>query len=105
MQAVFLVLFIVLGIFQIAAYLAGIDLWLGIGTFWGLVIFFFTVSLPFGSVADAGISFYGAYAAWQWTWWEAALLTFPFAILGVAAMGLSGVAGIAGMLSRSRQHE
>jgi hypothetical protein len=104
MQAVFVILYFVLGIFQIAAYLAGINLWLGIGTFWGLVIFFITGCLPFGSIVDAVIAFYGAHSAWHWPWWQAALLTFPFAVFGIAAMGLSGIAGLAAAFSRPKQY-
>jgi hypothetical protein len=104
MQVIFVILYIVLGIIQITAYLAGINLWLGVGTFWGLVIFFVTASLPFGSIADAAIGFYGACGAWQWPWWQAALLTFPFAVLGVLAMGISGIASLAAAFSRPKQH-
>jgi hypothetical protein len=94
MQAVFIILYFLLGIVQIAAFLAGIKLWLGLGTFLGLVIFFLSASVPLGSIADAAIAFYGAYGAWQWPWWQAALLTFPFAILGTAAMGIGGIANL-----------
>jgi hypothetical protein len=103
MQIVFIVLYCALGIAQIAAYLAGIKLWLGVGTFLGFVIFFATAALPFGSIADAAIAFYGAYAAWHWAWWQAALLTFPFAILGILAMGLDGVVGMVRATSQRRQ--
>ena len=98
MQIVLFVLWIALGIAQIAAYLDGIHLWLGVGTFWGFVIFFFTASLPFGAIVDAGIAFYGAYQAWHWPLWQAALLTFPFAILGIIVMGLESAASLAGRI-------
>ncbi len=90
MQFIFIALYVALGIAQITAYLDGIHLWLGVGTFLGLVIFFATASLPFGAFVDAGIAFYGAYKGWHWDWWQAALLTFPFAILGLLAMGMDG---------------
>jgi len=102
MQILFIILYVVLGIFQIAAYLDGINLWLGVGTLLGFIIFFITAALPFGSLADSAIAFYGAYSAWHWTWWQAALLTFPFAILGIAAMGLGGIASLGAMLSRPK---
>lgn len=91
MQFVFFLLYAALGIVQIMAYLAGIELWLGLGTFWGLVIFFITAALPFGSVIDAAIAFYGAYKGWHWLWWQAALLTFPFAIIGIAIASAGGM--------------
>ena len=103
MQIIFISLYFALGIAQIAAYLAGVKLWLGVGTFLGLIIFFGTAALPFGSIADVAIAFYGAYAAWGWEWWQAALLTFPFAIIGVLAMGLDGVVGVARATFRRTQ--
>ena len=98
MQIVLFVLWIALGIAQIAAYLDGIHLWLGIGSFWGFVIFFFTMSLPLGAIIDAAIAFYGAYQAWHWPLWQAALLTFPFVILGFVVVGLEGATSLAGKI-------
>ena len=91
-----MVLWIALGIAQIAAYLAGIHLWLGVGTIGGLVIFFGTACLgPLGAIADAAISFYGALKGWHWAWWQALLLVAPFPILAVAATGLDGIVRLA----------
>jgi hypothetical protein len=100
-KAILIVLYILLGIAQITAYLKGINLWLGIGTLLGLIIFFGTAWLPFGSVIDALIGFYGAYKGWQWEWWQAALLTFPFAIVGLIISSLGWIVDLFG--ARGRQ--
>lgn len=91
MGVVLFAIWIALGIAQISAFLAGIHHWLGVGTFSGIVIFFGTAMLPFGAIIDAAISFYGAFAAWNWPWWQAALLAFPFAIVGVAVTGMGAI--------------
>ena len=91
MQALVILGWLVLGFFQITAYAAGIKLWLGLGTLGAIIAFFVTAAIPFGALIDAAISFYGAYAVWHWTWWQSALLTFPFAILGIALNGLTAL--------------
>ena len=97
MPAVGFLLYALMGLAQIIAYLDGIHLWLGVGTILGLIIFFGTAALPFGAFLDAGVSFYGAHAAWHWPVWQAALLSFPFAIVGVA---FGGVASLSRAFSR-----
>ncbi len=96
------VLYALLGIVQIAAYLDGIALWLGVGTVFGLIIFFGTAALPFGAFIDAGIAFYGAYAAWHWPIWQAALLSFPFAIVGATFVGATSARHLFTRLSARR---
>ena len=91
MQAIVIIGLLILGYFQIAACIAGIKLWLGFGTVFAIIFFFASAAIPFGAVLDTGVSFYGAYAAWHWSWWQAALLTFPFAILGIVLNGLTAV--------------
>jgi hypothetical protein len=87
-------LYLALGLVQIVAFLAGIQLWLGMGTFFGLVIFFVTAVLPFGYLFDAAVAFYGAYKGWDWPSWQAALLAFPFAIVGVVITAAGGIVGL-----------
>jgi len=91
MKILMFVVYFALGIAQIAAYLQGIYLWLGIGNVLGIIIFFVTAGLPFGAVIDAFIGFYGAYKGWQWEWWQAGLLTFPFAIVGLFIGSVGGI--------------
>ncbi len=96
MPIILYLVYSLLGLAQIAAYLAGVQLWLGIGPPLGLLIFFVTaIIIPFGSFINAAIGFYGAYSALNWPWLQADLLTFPFAIVGVFVMGLSSIFGIA----------
>jgi hypothetical protein len=84
-------LYISLGAAQIVAFLAGIKLWLGIGMFWGTIIFLISMLAPFGPIANSGLAFYGAYRAWHWPFWAAALLTFPFAIMGIFAIAVRSI--------------
>jgi hypothetical protein len=94
--------YIALGIAQLAAFFAGMELWLGLGWIMSFLIFVVVASLPLGSLATAAVAFYGAYKGWHWEWWQAALLAFPFAIIGIIMMTISGAAGLVGLLSSNR---
>ena len=102
MGIIFFLLYFGLAIAQLAAFFAGIELWLGFGAFVGFLIFFVAASLPLGAVFTTAVAFYGAYAGWRWPWWQALLLTCPFLILSLISVALHGAAGIAGMLSGRR---
>jgi pilus assembly protein CpaB len=56
---------------------------------------FFALAIPLGSLACAAFVFHFSYTGLQWGWWQAVLLSFPFAILGVVVMGASGVVELA----------
>ena len=101
MPVVGCLIFVLLGLVQIFAYIDGIHLWLGVHRPLAIILFFITAAVPFGAVVDASISFYGAYAVWRWAWWQAALLSFPFAILGAAGIAFGGLAKVVGRV-RSR---
>jgi hypothetical protein len=95
-------LYLAIGVVQLAAYFQGMELWLGIGWILSFVIFLIGTWLPFGSFVLAGIAFYGAHKGWRWEWWQAALLTFPFAIMSLIIMSAGGIAGVREYLRNRR---
>ena len=77
------------------AFLDGVHMWLGWGTFSAVLLFF---GLHFfatpGAIAASCIALYGATHAWGWPWWQAALLVFPavaVSVIATAAVGLGGL--------------
>ena len=95
MQLIFVLLYLALGIVQLFAFMEGLDVWLGLG-FWLSVVAFVIVFMlgSFGGLIVAVVGFFGAMEGWGWEWWQAALLSFPFAILGFLAMGVSTVGAL-----------
>lgn len=53
--------YFILGIVQLAAYLEGVELWLGFGFVVDLISFVMLALAPLGSIVAAAVSFYGAY--------------------------------------------
>src|SRR5262245_53807294 len=99
MTFIFVALQLALLIAQAAAYFQGMELWLGFGWLASLVVGVLAAGwLPFGSLAMSAVAFYGAWRGWDWEWWQAALLTWPFAIISLAAMFMSGAVGLVGLL-------
>jgi len=94
--------YLALALFQIAAFIQGMETWWGLSTFFALIVGLIILSVvPFGSTITAIIAFYGAYKGWRWEWWQAALLCFPFAILSLLLMGGSGLASLAQRKARA----
>lgn len=91
-----------LAVFQLAALYAGIEVWLDLEMLPTIVISIAIVAVsmmigPLGSFAVLVGAFFGAMDGWDWQWWQAALLCFPFAILqGATILGVGG----ASMFSR-----
>ncbi|HOV04711.1 MAG TPA: hypothetical protein PLJ34_05765 [Hyphomicrobiales bacterium] len=82
------ILFILALLFaQIVAATQGLDSWLGISDYFIILliaILFFAP--PIGGIAIAIIGYFGATKGWHWEWWQASLLCFPTAILGILVM-------------------
>ena len=88
--------YLILGLFQIAAFMQGMEIWWGLNAFFSVLVGLLVLGIiPFGSFIAAAIAFYGAYKGWRWEWWQAALLCFPFVILSLILMGGSGIASLA----------
>jgi hypothetical protein len=73
MQAVGFIVFLVVGLIQVAATIAGLTDWLGLH--W---IFAVPLALILGYLPLVGAIFgmIGAVSVWHWEWWEAAMLFF-----------------------------
>jgi hypothetical protein len=92
------------GFLQILAFVAGIKLWLGVGTFVAVLIGLGLGALiPLGGVFASIIAFYGAYKGWGLQWWQAALVCAPFLVLSISVMGGAGLAmGAKGLVQSLR---
>ena len=85
MPAIIIIGQFILGFFQIAASVAGLEVWLGIP---------WLIALPLGlllvytlQLAGSLIGMCGAVAAWHWSWFAAAGLFFgPFLVIMLIAM-------------------
>ncbi|MEZ0001320.1 hypothetical protein [Sinorhizobium fredii] len=104
MALIWFVLMLVLGIFQLAAFQAGLDDWLGFH--WVVSIIIGGVALmmgPLGGLAVAVVGFFGAMEAWDWEWWQAGLLCFPSLVLFVVITAVDGTVSLGGMLLNRRR--
>jgi len=87
----YFVIWLGLAIFQLAAFVEGLDFWLGLNAFWSTLAFVLAIMIPsLGSIAIAVVGFVGATEGWRWEWWQAALLCFPFVIMSFFVMGIGG---------------
>jgi hypothetical protein len=94
------VVFSAVALVQLAAFQDGAGLWLGIGWLLSSLLFFALYGLiPFGEIGVILLTFYGAWKAWRWPWFGAAVLAAP----GLVPMALFGFGGAAGaVISRLR---
>jgi hypothetical protein len=80
MQAIAFILYMALGLFQIAATIVGIEHWLGIPWFFAAIIAMLIAWLP---VIGTILGMVGAHYAWGWSWLSAFLLFFgPLLVIG-----------------------
>ena len=84
MQAVAFVLYLVLGLFQVAATIGGLEVWFGLHWFLATVIALFLASWP---IVGTALGMFGAHAAWGWSWLSGFLLFFsPLLVIGALAL-------------------
>lgn len=80
MQALACIPYLLLGLFQIVATIAGIEHWLGIHWFFAGIIAIFVASMP---VIGTVLGMAGAHYAWGWSWLAAFFLFFgPLIVVG-----------------------
>lgn len=85
-----MILYLVVGLVQLAAIMAGLTDYFGMHWILAAIIAFFTAYIPLvGSVA--GI--WGAVSVWEWEWWQAALLFIGPFVFVVATGALQQAAG------------
>ena len=95
----FLILQVVVFLIQVQAFLAGVSHGWGLGTFLGLVVGLVLYCIPgIGGFLLACMTFYGAYAAWDWAWWQAFIIAAPGVALSIFA--LAGTAIVAALGTR-----
>lgn len=89
MQAIGFIIYLVIGIVQLAAVMAGLESWWGLNGFFSFIIAFVVAYIPLlGSV----VGMMGAVQAWHWEWWQAGGLFFGALILTVLLGGVSSIA-------------
>lgn len=78
------ILYIPLGLLQILAFAAGLNVWLGIPGGVGLAIAFFIGPIP---ILGTILGMVGAHSAWGWSWLASFLLFFgPIVLLWVLVL-------------------
>ena len=70
MQAIGLIVYIVVGLFQLAAIMAGVESWWGLHWIIAAPIAFIVSYIPF---VGAIVGMVGAVDVWRWEWWQAGL--------------------------------
>ncbi len=88
------ILYLGLGLFQIAATIAGIEHWFGIHWFFAGIIALFIAWSP---IVGTVLGMVGAHYAWGWSWLSAFLLFFGPLIV------IAGIALAAGALEKVRR--
>lgn len=80
----------ILGLFQLAAVMAGLEEWMGLHWIIAAPVAFFIAYIPLiGTV----VGMFGAVSAWHWSWLQAGALFFaPFVVILVLGIG-AGVLG------------
>jgi hypothetical protein len=100
MQVLLVILYIGLGLLQLAAIQAGLTAWLGLH--WLLAIIL-SVILAWMPLIGSILGFVGAMKGWHWDWWQAGLLFFGIPLAGIIfALVSAGTAGIADWFARRR---
>lgn len=78
------VAYFLLGIFQFFALWSGIEVWLGIGSFFAGLMAFCIAGVP---IVGTALGMYGAVEAWGWSWVQAGgLFLGPLLVIVVIAL-------------------
>lgn len=86
MQAIGFIVYIVVGLFQLAAIMAGLESWWGLHWIIAAPIAFIVSYIPF---VGAIVGMVGAVDVWRWEWWQAGLLFFGGIIFAIVSGGMS----------------
>ena len=86
MQAIGFIVYIVVGLFQLAAIMAGLESWWGLHWIIAAPIAFIVSYIPF---VGASVGMVGAVDVWRWEWWQAGLLFFGGIIFAIVCGGMS----------------
>lgn len=84
MQAITFVAYLILGLFQLAAVMAGLENWIGLHWIIAVPLALFIAYMP---LVGTVVGMFGAVTAWHWSWLQAAGLFFgPFVVILIVAM-------------------
>lgn len=98
-----LIVQIVVFVIQVQAFVAGAAHAWGFGTLAALVAAVLISIIPgIGGFILAVMTFYGAYAAWDWSWWQALILASPGIALSVFALAGSAILALFSSPDRRR---
>jgi hypothetical protein len=92
MQFVLMIGYLVLGLFQLAAVMAGLVDWIGLHWLLAALVAMFIAYIP---VVGTVLGIVGAVTAWNWHWLMAtALFAGPFLVMLVLALGGAAADGL-----------
>src|SRR5690348_5682178 len=89
MQAIGAIVFILIGLIQMAAAISGLEHVLGIPTIVACILSFFLTWIP---LIGTALGIWGAVSDWHWPWYGAAALFFWQFLIFISMM-LTGAAG------------
>lgn len=81
--------YMILGLVQLAAVMAGLEEWVGMHWFFAVVLAFIIAYIP---IVGAVVGMMGAMEAWHWEWWQAGGLFFGSLIVIGALFMIAGAA-------------
>ena len=83
-----LVLFFLIGCFQLAAGVAGVQAWLGLPASLAFLLSMFIAWVP---LAGTALGYFGAISAWGWPWWKSAMFFVGVLVTIVLLAGVSAL--------------
>lgn len=88
MQIIGFIIYMAIGVVQLAAVMAGLESWWGLNGFFSFIIAFIVAYIPLlGSIVGMA----GAMKAWYWEWWQAGGLFFGGLLLTLVFGVASGI--------------
>lgn len=88
MQAIGFLIYMGVGIIQLAAVMAGLESWWGVNAFLSFIVALIVAYIPLlGQI----VGMVGAMDAWGWAWWQAAGLFFGSLVIAIALGGMMSI--------------
>ncbi|QPT15237.1 hypothetical protein I6G37_09975 [Serratia rubidaea] len=89
MQAIGFIIYMGIGLVQLAAVMAGLETWWGLNS---IIAFILAAIIAYIPLLGTVVGMAGAMQAWHWEWWQAGGLFFGALIFTFALGGISGLA-------------
>ncbi len=88
------ILYLLLGVFQLAATFAGLEVWVGLHWIIAGPLAFFLAYIP---LVGTIVGMFGAVEAWGWSWGQAGALFFgPFIVIFILLLISGGIEALSG---------